>query len=91
VSDNESRLVLFIIRWTSYQRRLHVGAASLRNLCALALTAYGLAEAFKLAESFGNRLWKDRDKAPFAVLPVTSEYDCFVRHPVSCEKRRIGC
>src|SRR6266478_780488 len=33
-----------------------------------------LAEAFRLGESLGNRVWKDWDKAPFAVLLVTPEY-----------------
>ncbi|HXM47555.1 MAG TPA: hypothetical protein VN956_06770 [Pyrinomonadaceae bacterium] len=40
-----------------------------------------LAEAFRLAESLGNRVWKDWDKAPFAVLLVTPEYEFLIRHP----------
>ena len=40
-----------------------------------------LAEAFRLAESLGDRVWKDWDKAPFAVLFVTPEYEFLIRHP----------
>jgi len=40
-----------------------------------------LAEAFRLAESLGDRVWKDWDKAPFAVLLVTPEYEFLIRHP----------
>jgi hypothetical protein len=32
-----------------------------------------LAEAFRLAESVGNHVWKDWNKAPFAVLVVTPD------------------
>ena len=38
-----------------------------------------LAEAFKLGEA--SRMWKDWDKAPFAVLFVTPEYEFLIRHP----------
>src|SRR5258708_21919393 len=40
-----------------------------------------LAEAFRVAESLGYRVWKDWDKAPFAVLLVTPEYEFLIRHP----------
>ncbi len=40
-----------------------------------------LAEAFRLGESLGDRVWKDWDKAPFAVLFVTPEYEFLIRHP----------
>ena len=32
-----------------------------------------LAEAFRIGETLGNKVWKDWDKAPFAVLLVTPE------------------
>lgn len=71
-----SRLVLLFLLWSSCQsgftqnNPLIPGADRLR-----------LAEAFKLAESVGNRVWKDWDKAPFAVLLVTPEYEFLIRHP----------
>ena len=40
-----------------------------------------LAEAFRLADAIGNQIWKDWDKAPFAVLLVTPEYEFLIRHP----------
>ena len=40
-----------------------------------------LAEAFRLGESLCDRVWKDWDKAPFAVLLVTPEYEFLIRHP----------
>ena len=40
-----------------------------------------LAEAFRLGESLGDRVWKDWNKAPFAVLLVTPEYEFLIRHP----------
>jgi hypothetical protein len=40
-----------------------------------------LAEAFRLGDALGNRVWQDWDKAPFAVLLVTPEYEFLVRHP----------
>src|SRR6266851_5843685 len=40
-----------------------------------------LSEAFRLAQSLGDRVWKDWDKAPFAVLLVTPEYEFLIRHP----------
>jgi hypothetical protein len=32
-----------------------------------------LAEAFRIAETLGNRVWSGWDKAPFAVLLVTPQ------------------
>src|SRR6266404_291932 len=40
-----------------------------------------LAEAFRLAEAIGNRVWPGWDKAPFAVLLITPEHEFLVRHP----------
>src|SRR6267142_341439 len=40
-----------------------------------------LAEAFRLADSVGNRVWKDWSRAPFAVLLVTPDHEILVRHP----------
>ena len=40
-----------------------------------------LAEAFRIGEAVGNRVWNDWDKAPFAVLLVTPENEFLIRHP----------
>lgn len=40
-----------------------------------------LAEAFRIGESLGNRVWATWDKAPFAVLLITPEYEFPIRHP----------
>jgi hypothetical protein len=40
-----------------------------------------LAEAFRMGETLGNRVWKDWDKAPFAVLLVAPENEFLIRHP----------
>ncbi len=40
-----------------------------------------LAEAFKIGETLGNKVWKDWDKAPFAVLLVAPENEFLIRHP----------
>jgi hypothetical protein len=40
-----------------------------------------LAEAFKLGEMLGNRVWSGWDKTPFATLLVTPENEFLVRHP----------
>jgi hypothetical protein len=40
-----------------------------------------IAEAFRLADALGNRVWPDWDKAPFAVLLVTPDHEFLIRHP----------
>ncbi|MGI9167508.1 MAG: hypothetical protein ACR2G5_14220 [Pyrinomonadaceae bacterium] len=40
-----------------------------------------LAEAFRLGNAMSARIWKDWDKAPFAVLLVTPDYEFLIRHP----------
>ena len=40
-----------------------------------------VAEAFRLADVLGNRIWPRWDKAPFAVLLVTPEHEFLIRHP----------
>lgn len=40
-----------------------------------------LAEAFRLADAVGDKIWKDWSKAPFAVLLVTPDREFLVRHP----------
>ena len=40
-----------------------------------------LAEAFRIGEALGNKVWKDWDKAPFAVLLVVPENEFLIRHP----------
>jgi hypothetical protein len=40
-----------------------------------------LAEAFRIGDKLGDRVWKNWSKAPFAVLLVTHEYEFLIRHP----------
>lgn len=40
-----------------------------------------LAEAFRVGDTLGDRVWKDWHKAPFAVLLVTPEHEFLIRHP----------
>jgi hypothetical protein len=40
-----------------------------------------IAEAFRLADALGNRVWPDWDKASFAILLVTPEQEFLIRHP----------
>jgi hypothetical protein len=40
-----------------------------------------LAEAFSIGEKLGNRIWSNWDRAPFAVLLITPEYEFLIRHP----------
>jgi hypothetical protein len=40
-----------------------------------------IAEAFEIGQTLGNRIWKDWNKAPFAVLLVTPENEFLIRHP----------
>jgi hypothetical protein len=50
-----------------------------------------LAEAFRLADALGDRIWPGWSKAPFAVLLVTPEYEFLLRHPKpSADFTRIG-
>jgi hypothetical protein len=41
---------------------------------------YRLAEAFRLAEAIGDRIWPGWGRVPFAVVLVTPETEYFVRH-----------
>ena len=40
-----------------------------------------ISEAFRIADALGNRLWRDWNKAPFAVFLVTPEHEFLIRHP----------
>lgn len=40
-----------------------------------------LAEAFRIGEQIGDKVWRDWSKAPFAVLLVTPEHEFLIRHP----------
>ncbi|MCM3873291.1 MAG: hypothetical protein ND895_21625 [Pyrinomonadaceae bacterium] len=40
-----------------------------------------LAEAFRIGDRLGNRVWSNWDQAPFAVLLITPEYEFLIRHP----------
>jgi hypothetical protein len=40
-----------------------------------------LAEAFKIGEKFGDKVWSGWHEAPFAVLLITPDYEFLIRHP----------
>lgn len=40
-----------------------------------------LAEAFRIGETLGDRVWKHWTAAPFAVLLVTRDHEFLIRHP----------
>lgn len=40
-----------------------------------------IAEAFRIGQELGDRVWKEWDKAPFAVLLVAPENEFLIRHP----------
>lgn len=40
-----------------------------------------LAEAYRIADQLGDKVWRDWRKVPFAVLLVTPEYEFLIRHP----------
>lgn len=40
-----------------------------------------LAEAFRVGETLGRRVWREWPEAPFAVLLVTDEHEFLIRHP----------
>jgi hypothetical protein len=40
-----------------------------------------LAEAFRIGEALGNRIWRNWNAAPFAVLLVTQQNEFLIRHP----------
>ncbi len=40
-----------------------------------------LAEAFRIGDAVGNRIWPGWDKAPFSVLLVTPDNEFLIRHP----------
>lgn len=39
-----------------------------------------IVEAFRLADTIGDRIWPDWSKAPFAILLITSDYEFLIRH-----------
>jgi hypothetical protein len=72
--------------------RLRIVCSYALLACAPALAAQGtpslpaadrtrLAEAFRLADAIGDRIWPEWTSAPFAVLLVTAEHEFLLRHP----------
>jgi hypothetical protein len=41
-----------------------------------------IAEAFKIAENYGNKIWENWNEAPFTVLLVTEDYEFLINHPL---------
>src|SRR5262245_32539196 len=40
-----------------------------------------IAEAFRLADQIGDRVWPEWSKAPFALMLVTKDHEFLIRHP----------
>ena len=40
-----------------------------------------VAEAFRLGDAIGNKIWIDWSQTPFAVLLITSDHEFLIRHP----------
>ncbi len=58
------------------------GDATVQNKPALSsIDRTRLAEAFRLGDRIGDRIWPNWGKAPFAVLLVTPEHEFLIRHP----------
>lgn len=49
-----------------------------------------IAEAFRLGQTIGNRIWKDWNKAPFAVLLITPDTEFLIRHPQPSKDFTLG-
>ena len=74
-------------------------AVVLLSVCALAQSGpqlrqedrVRLAEAFRMGDELGERVWKGWGEAPFAVLLVTPEHEFLIRHPrPSDDFKRLG-
>lgn len=61
---------------------LSVQSASAQERPAVAyVDRVRLAEAFKIGDALGDRVWRGWGKAPFAVLLVTPDHEFLIRHP----------
>ncbi|HMF56059.1 MAG TPA: hypothetical protein VK619_06845 [Pyrinomonadaceae bacterium] len=61
---------------------LALGAARAQSQAKLSQTdRIRMAEAFRLGDRVGDRVWKNWKKTPFAVLLVTPDYEFLIRHP----------
>src|SRR5438034_3881111 len=84
------------LRWTPRDIACTVGALVCAFICLIlsfenakaqekpslsAIDRTRLAEAFRLGDRIGGRIWPAWTRAPFAVLLVTPEYEFLVRHP----------
>ena len=50
-----------------------------------------IAEAIKIADKFGNEVWKDWNKTPFTLLLVTDKYEFLINHPNPSEDfKKLG-
>lgn len=56
-------------------------AAAQEQPALLAVDRTRLAEAFRLGDKIGDRVWPRWSKAPFAVLLVTNDLEFLIRHP----------
>jgi hypothetical protein len=57
------------------------GDKTLAQTALPAIDRLRLAEAFRIGDTFGDRVWTDWSKAPFAVLLITPDSEFLIRHP----------
>lgn len=70
------KILLFILAFVFCQNLLGQQTPAIPEIDRIRI-----AEAFRIGEKLGNRIWKSWDKAPFAVLLVTPDYEFLIRHP----------
>lgn len=70
------RLTTVVILFLAFQAVLAEEKPSISSL-----DRTRLAETFRLGEHLGDAVWPGWNKAPFAILLVTPEYEFLIRHP----------
>jgi choline dehydrogenase-like flavoprotein len=89
-------LCALLLFFTNTSRHQVVARAQAANTAPISATLSSvdrarLAEAFRLGDAIGDRVWPGWSKAPFAVLLVTPETEFLFRHPApSLDFARFG-
>lgn len=73
----KTKLFLFVILLSTFQ----LASAQISKPSLSEVDRVRLAEAFKIGDVLGDRVWRNWHEAPFAVLLVTPEYEFLIRHP----------
>lgn len=73
-----------VISWIAFSALLLISLANVsaqREPVVSEVDRTRLAEAFRLGDELGDRLWPGWNKAPFAVILVTDDVEFLIRHP----------